>query len=258
MENDWKPELYLQFKNERIQPSIDLVNRIKINFNPENILDIGCGPGNSGQILVQRWPFSKLTGVDSSSSMIEKAKKDYPNQEWILSDIKDYCPKIKYDIIFSNAALQWISDHSELLKKMFAMLSDRGLIAVQVPLFYDMHAGKAIKNTGKDMRWKSLTQNVEDHFTMHDCSFYYNEIASLFNFVEIWQTNYFHIMDSHLSILQMLRSTGLKPYMERLETDEDRENFEQTVLLSIKKDYPPQANGKVLFPFNRLFFIGYK
>ncbi len=256
--NDWSPELYLQFKNERTQPSVDLVNRIKINFNPENILDIGCGPGNSSQILIHRWPSSKLTGIDSSASMIEKAKLDYPAQEWILSDIKNYNPKIKFEIVFSNAALQWIPGHVELLKQMSGMLSRRGLIAVQVPQFWDMPAGRAIKETAKNIQWKALTGNVDDLFILHDYSFYYNEISALFNSIEIWQTYYFHLMDSHSSILQMLRSTGLKPYLERLKTDEDRKKFEEEVLIKIKNAYPLQRNGKVLFPFNRLFFIGYK
>ena len=81
--NDWNPNLYLKFRSERTQPSIDLVNRIELDYEPEHIIDIGCGPGNSSQILVQRWAQSDLTGLDSSANMIEKAKSDYPDQNWI-------------------------------------------------------------------------------------------------------------------------------------------------------------------------------
>ena len=80
--NEWNPEKYLQFKSERTQPAIDLVSRINIS-NPRSIIDIGCGPGNSTQILVNRWPDSEVVGLDNSTTMIEKARNDYPEQKWI-------------------------------------------------------------------------------------------------------------------------------------------------------------------------------
>ena len=116
MKKDWNPELYLKFDKERTQPSIDLVKRI--NFDkPERILDIGCGPGNSTQILVLRWPDSEIIGIDNSPAMIEKARKDYPKQEWRILDAgTDEITGI-FDIVFSNATIQWIPDHIKLLNK---------------------------------------------------------------------------------------------------------------------------------------------
>jgi trans-aconitate 2-methyltransferase len=105
--NDWNPDLYMQFTSERTQPSIDLISKIK-PVKPKSIFDIGCGPGNSTQVLVNRWPKARISGLDSSSSMIKKAEQDYPNQEWIVADALTYNPKIKYDIVFSNAVIQWI------------------------------------------------------------------------------------------------------------------------------------------------------
>jgi trans-aconitate 2-methyltransferase len=254
---DWNPDWYMQFSSERTQPSIDLTSRIN-QIEPESIIDIGCGPGNSTQVLANRWPKSKITGLDSSTAMIRKAKQDYPDQEWIVADALTYKPEIKYDIIFSNAAIQWIPDHEKLLTKFYEILTDNGIIAFQIPLFWDMPLGKIINNTAKDDRWKTKTESVSNLFTIHDYSFYYDQLSKLFNSIEIWETSYMHILNSHAAILEMMRSTGLKPYLERLDNDSEKRKFEQEVLKEIQSAYPIQKDGKVILPFKRLFFIGYK
>ncbi len=254
---DWNPELYLKFGKERIQPSIDLVSRIEFD-NPASIIDIGCGPGNSTQILYQRWPNSKILGTDNSAAMILKAKQDYPNQEWQLADAeKDVIPG-KYDIVFSNALIQWIPDHNQLLKRFADLLNDRGVLAIQVPLFLDMPISKSITRISKNKKWSDLTGSANNLFTIHNSSEYYDMLYEFFTSVELWETHYMHIMDSQYSILEMIRSTGLKPYLERLKSESDKKDFENLVLEDIKKDYPEQKDGKVLFPFKRLFIVARK
>jgi trans-aconitate 2-methyltransferase len=254
---DWNPELYLKFDKERTQPSIDLVSRIDF-INPRKIIDIGCGPGNSTQILLQRWPDSQITGIDNSPAMIEKAKKDFPNQEWRIVDAGNDEIKEKFDIAFSNATIQWIPNHADLLKRFYKLLSDRGQIAIQLPLFFDMNIGKSIESIARDNRWSSKTRVVRELFTIHDYSFYYDNLSELYHSIDIWVSDYVHILDSHVSILEMIRGAGLRPYLDRLETDIDKKDFEETVLKEIVKDYPLQKDGKVLFPFKRLFFIAKK
>jgi trans-aconitate 2-methyltransferase len=254
---DWNPDLYLKFDKERIQPSIDLVSRIDIE-KPSKIIDIGCGPGNSTQILVQRWPGSTIIGVDNSPAMIEKAKKDYPMQEWRILDAGTDEINEKFDLVFSNATIQWIPNHALLLKKFHKMLTENGSIATQIPQFWDMPIGEAIAIVGANSRWVSVTKGVTDLFTIHDRYFYYDQLSELFANIDIWQSDYIHIMDSHLAILEMVRSTGLRPFIDRLKTDIDKKDFEELVLKEIVKDYPLQKNGKVLFPFKRLFFIAKK
>jgi trans-aconitate 2-methyltransferase len=254
---DWNPNLYLKYDKERIQPSIDLVSRINID-KPFRIIDIGCGPGNSTQVLVQRWPDSEIIGIDNSPAMIEKAKKDYPNQDWQILDAGTNEIAGKFDIVFSNATIQWIPDHANLLKKFHNILSENGILAVQVPLFWDMPLGKSIACIAEGSRWKSETHGVTSLFTIHDSSYYYDQLSSLFNSIDIWGTDYIHILDSQLSILEMIRSTGLRPFLDRLESENDKNDFEKIVLEEIKKDYPLQKDGKVLFPFKRLFFTAKK
>jgi len=255
--NDWNPQLYLKYKDERTQPSIDLVKRIKIDA-PGKIIDIGCGSGNSTQILCRRWPESRVTGLDNSPAMIDKAKSDFPDQEWILSDTSCIDSKNKYDIVFSNAAIQWIPDHEELVTRLFSSVENNGALAVQVPVFTDMPLGKSINKIADKPEWIRYTAGCNELFTYHDYGFYYDILAEQSSLLDIWITHYIHILDSQESILEWIRSTGLKPYLERLENNELKNKFAEEILSEIKKDYPLQKNGKVLFPFKRLFFIAYK
>ena len=255
---DWNPDHYLKFRNERTQPSIDLVNRIRIDFTPEYIIDIGCGPGNSSQVLVNRWPGSRLVGIDNSESMIAKARSDYPANEWILADASSYHSDQKFDLVFSNAAIQWMPGHQSLLKNFSELLSNRGVLAIQIPLFWDMPVGKAIKAVSSETHWQKLTEGVEKLFAIHDPSFYYDIMAGLFPVVDMWETSYMHVLESHQAILDMIRSTGLRPYYESIGNEKEIAEFEQEVFIDMQVDYPLQQNGKVLFPFERLFFIGYR
>ncbi len=254
---DWNPTQYLQFNRERLQPSVDLVFHIDLK-DPKRILDIGCGPGNSTQVLLHRWSTAEITGIDNSPAMIEKARNDYPDQRWVLMDaLKDKIPGT-YDIVFSNATIQWIPGHDLLVKKFFDIINNRGVLAIQIPMFMEMPVAKAITRTAAEKRWYSQTRGLEELFTIHDHSYYYDQLIGYAARIEMWETDYLHIMDSHLSILDMIRSTGLKPYLDRLDSDNDRRDFEEYFLAELRKDYPLQKDGRVLFPFKRLFFIAYR
>ncbi len=254
--NDWNPNKYLQFKSERTQPSIDLISKIQ-KSDPKSIIDIGCGPGNSTQILVNRWPKAEITGLDNSEEMIKTARQDYPNQEWIVNDFSTHEFNRKFDVVFSNAAIQWMPNHSELLKKFRSLLTKRGVVAVQIPQFWDMPLGKIIDNTAKDDRWRIKTESIANIFTIHNYSFYYDVLSQIFSSVEMWETDYLHVLNSHSSIVEMMRSTGLKPYYESLNNDSDISEFEGVVLKEIIIAYPEQSNGKVILPFKRLFFTAH-
>ncbi len=251
---DWDPGLYLKFGRERIQPSIDLVSRIDYD-RPSKIIDIGCGPGNSTRVLFSRWPGAKITGADNSPAMIEKARMDYPDQTWILFDAGNDEMDEQFDIVFSNAAIQWIPDHENLLGRFASFLETDGVLAVQVPLFWDMPVGKSLLKIADNPRWRTATAKVKDSFTIHDPHTYFDLLSRHFRTIDMWMTDYMHVMESHQSILEMIRSTGLKPYHERLSDTSLRQDFETEVLESITEEYPPQLNGEVLFPFRRLFFV---
>ncbi len=142
---DWNSEQYLKFKNERTQPAMDLVNRINID-SPKKIIDIGCGPGNSTQILAQRFHNAYIVGVDNSLNMIETARRDYPNLDFKTCDASKDLSTLdnNFDIVFSNACIQWIPDHSQLLENMMGLLKPGGILAVQTPMNYNEPIHKII------------------------------------------------------------------------------------------------------------------
>lgn len=255
--SDWNPSLYMQFKSERTQPSIDLVSKINCPA-PNKIIDIGCGPGNSTQVLANRWPDAHIVGIDNSASMIKKAEADYPTQDWVIANAAEYQSEIKYDLVFSNAVIQWIPDHEKLLIVLSELLSDKGVLAIQMPQFWDMPLGSIIRSVAASDRWQPIMKTVSDIFVMHSYGFYYDHLSTLFQSVEMWQTDFMHILNDHESIMEMMRGTGLRPYHEKLRTDAEKTEFEADVLKELVQGYPAQNDGQVILPFKRLFFIAYK
>ncbi len=256
--NDWNPANYLKFKNERNLPSIDLVKRIDASMVCADILDIGCGPGNSSSLLLERWPGCRLTGIDNSPKMIERASNDYPGQEWIVSGAHEFEPRKKFDLAFSNAAFQWIPDHPSLIKKYSGLINEKGALAVQLPQFYDMPVGRSLEKLSSSLKWPSLAGGCEGLFTTLEPGTYYDILSLYFRRIEIWNTDYIHIFDTHMSIFEMIQSTALRRYLGRLKSETEKTEFEAAVIEVIKKDYPARKDGRVLFPFMRFFFIGYK
>jgi trans-aconitate 2-methyltransferase len=254
---DWNPQQYLKYKNARTQPSIDLVSRIDLTA-PATIIDIGCGPGNSTQVLANRWPEAVVVGFDSSPSMIEKARSDHPDRQWLLGDAAKLTEENRYDLVFSNAALQWIPDHETLIPALLRLARKNGAVAVQAPRFNRMPIRDAIATVAGRESWKKHTEGVDSLFTYHDASFYYDRLAGVAARIDLWETTYVHVLESHRALIEFCRGAGMKPFLDALPTDSDRARFEDEVLEEAKKVYPQQVDGKVLFPFRRLFFVAYK
>ncbi|MBN1687021.1 MAG: methyltransferase domain-containing protein [Spirochaetales bacterium] len=256
MSTQWNPDLYLRFQQERTQPSIDLVSRIELDA-PRAVVDVGCGPGNSTQVLAKRWPASELTGVDSSEEMTAKARRDYPDRRWIHADVRDLPCEPRYDLVYSNATLQWIPDHETLIPHLFGMVRGPGALAVQIPLQEEMPVRQAIRAVAARARWMGLMAGIS-RLVVGSAGFYYDLLSPVARSVVIWQTAYIHEMDSHASIVTMLESTALRPYLARIDGEPERHEFLQEVTEEVSTTYPVQTNGHVLFPFHRLFFIAYR
>lgn len=255
--SDWNPQNYLKFKKERTQPSIDLLNRITFD-SPKNIIDIGCGPGNSTAVLKERYPNANIIGADFSPNMIEKAKKDYPNIDFILFDATKDFEKLteKFDIVFSNACIQWVPNHNVLLKNMMSVLNPGGVLAVQEPNQSEMPVNHIVGNIVKSDKWKNKFCNKRNFYNLTEEE-YFNLLSDISSDFSMWKTVYFHRLPSQESIVEWYRSTGLRPYLEELD-DADKNEFEQDVLEKLKEEYPTQKNGEVIFRFSRLFFTAIK
>ncbi len=251
---EWDPHLYLQFGSERTQPSIDLVSRVPL-ANPGRVIDLGCGPGNSTRILRDRWPSAKIAGLDGSGAMITQAQESTPDLEWFLCDIDDWQPAHEYDLIFSNAALQWLPRHGELFARLAGYLPPSGVLAVQLPYHYDSPLHQVVEEVSRDSAWSDRMDSARGVLTHHPSGFYYDVLQPLCSSVQIWETEYLHNMESPAAILDWIRGTGLRPFLESLQSDDERAEFERQVLDGYTKAFPKQKDGRVLFPFRRQFFV---
>ena len=254
---DWNPEEYLKFKNERTQPAFDLVSRIKIE-KANSIIDIGCGPGNSARILHQRWPSSEIVGIDSSEEMIRKAREDYPRQKWLIADAASFESNLSYDIVFSNAALQWIPNHENLIPNLFRFVRHKGALAVQIPANNESPLHKALISVALSDHWYRYTEGCDKLLNYQSSDYYYDLLTPLASEIELWETIYYHILPSHLELIEWYRSTGMRPFLDRLPDEDSRIKFEHDVLEGCKDNYKIQNSGKILYPFKRIFFIAYR
>lgn len=253
----WNPGQYLKFKNERTQPSIDLISKIKMD-NANSIIDIGCGPGNSTQALYQRWPTAEIVGLDNSEEMIKKARKDYPKQKWVLANASRFESDRTYDLVFSSAVLQWISNHERLLLRLINLLNDKGALAVQVPANNESPLHKALLSVSSRQMWHQFTTGCEQLLNYRSSAYYYDLLSPVVSEIDLWETTYYHVLASHEGLIEWYRSTGMRPFLERLPDDVSRTRFEKDVLEECRNDYPMQKDGKILYPFKRIFFIAYK
>jgi len=248
----WNPNLYLKFGGERTQPSIDLAARIRLD-NPGRVIDLGCGPGNSTQVLRARFPHASIEGLDNSEEMIAAARRECPELSWCVGDIGDWNPDKPYDLVFSNAALQWVPDHAKLIPRL---LQAGRVLAVQIPAHHASPVHQEILTVSRDPRWNDRLEAARRRLTRHPPEFYYDLLAPRTGRVELWETEYIHILDSPAAILEWFRGTGLRPFLANL-NDQERTDFEAGLLPRYEAAYPRRPDGKVLFPFRRLFFIAY-
>jgi len=254
---DWNPNLYLKFEKERTQPAKDLISRIEKD-GPVRIIDIGCGPGNSTRELKKKWPKAEIIGIDNSPNMIKMAKENLPELEWIVADAGANLSHLgKFDIVFSNAAIQWIPNHEKLIPNLFYMLNENGILAMQIPNVTDMSINKAVNTARKDNKWDIYLNSVTDKMFYDSPQGYYDILCRLSSEIYLWETHYYHVMEGHQSIIDWYRSTGMKPYRDKLPNEELRHEFENDVLRIVEKEYNFQKNGTVLFPFRRMFFVAY-
>lgn len=252
----WNAEMYNYYDKERIQPSIDLVNRIRDNcFN--RILDVGCGTGMSTASLLARWGNAEIIGVDLSAQMLEKAKLTLPTVLFEQRDCRESLDDMgNFDLVFSNAFLQWLPNQEAFIHNSFEMLNEKGVFAAQIPLFEEMPANECIL-VAESVLNDSFSHNDLDNFALHSASEYYDMLAKVTNKIIMWSTDYYHEMNDHHEILEFLKGAALRPYFDLL-TEKEQEVFMAEVQKNIEKAYPLQQNGKVLFPFKRLFLIGEK
>ena len=254
---NWNPVDYLAFGDERTRAASDLVNRIDL-ADPGVIVDLGCGPGNSTQVLRRRWPRSRVQGVDQSIEMIESARRQYPGQDWTVADISNWRPAEPTHLLYANAALQWLPNHEALMPRLFTFIAPNGALAFQIPSSTFAKVRTLIHAISEFPRWTNRMDDARRALTMNPPQSYYDALVTESTKLDIWETEYYHIMESHQAIIDWISSTGLRPFLSALEHDDERNAFVAQLREDVIKAYPQQVDKKVLFPFRRTFVIAYR
>ena len=244
--SDWNPGQYLKFESERNKAILDLLGRVGLPC-PARAIDIGCGPGNSTEFLCRRWPGAEIIGLDSSKAMLEAAAKRLPGLQWIECDAAGNLSRLgKFDLVFSNAALQWMPDHERVVPAWFAMLKPGGVLAVQVP-----------HNHESPLHLALLAYTESEPQVYRPAGYYYDILSRLTGNFEIWAIDYHHVLDSHEDMIEWYKGTAFRPHLARLNV-QGQEKFLADMLSRARELYPLQADGKILFAFKRLFFVANK
>jgi len=252
----WDPDLYLKFSGERTKPALDLAEGIPL-ASAADAVDVGCGPGNSTEVLAARFPEARLLGVDSSPAMIEQASRRCPGAEFALCDAREL-PSLgrQFDVVYSNACLQWIPGHRELIPTLFSCVREGGALAVQMPMNDDEPLYRIIAETVRDPKW-GVEAAGDGTFSVLTPDGYVELLCGLADDFSVWQTVYYHRLGSHEELVEWATGTRLRPYLEAL-TPERGGAMLAEILEKARRAYPVYPDGRVLLKFNRLFFVAIK
>lgn len=252
----WNPSQYLQFEDERLRPALDLIARLP-GGSPGLVVDLGCGAGNALPALAARYPEARVLGVDGSAAMLAKAAgKGFATRQ---ADIAAWQPDEAPDVIFSNAALHWLDGHEALFPRLLSLLAPGGVLAVQMPA---MHAAPlralqpVVAATGP---WAERLAGIGSARAILEPSGYYDLLRPLVPGLELWVTEYIHVLRGERPVVEWAMGTSLLPFLDALaEAPELRAGFLDAYAAALAPHYPRQADGAVLLPFRRQFILARK
>jgi trans-aconitate 2-methyltransferase len=252
----WDPAQYARYADERGRPFLDLIARIG-HEAPRRVVDIGCGPGTLTRLLALRWPEAMVEGVDSSPEMIERAAEVATERlSFTITDAAEWQVPGDCDVIVSNATLQWVPRHEELIRRWATALPPGGWLAIQVPGNFDAPSHALMREQAESPRWRAQVGGVLRH---HDAVSTPTEYASLLLdaglSVDVWETTYVHLLSGPDPVLEWVRGTGLRPVLAVLDADDVAE-FEVQYAAALRTAYPAGPHGTLL-PYRRIFAVAY-
>ncbi len=250
----WDPDTYALYRRYRERPALDLLTAIPGDLNPREIWDLGCGLGEQAALLAARHPKARVRGMDSSPEMLARAKALPTSVTWVSGDISRFAPDVPADLIFSNAALQWVDDHANLIPHLARSLAPGGVLAVQMPVVDGLGWRASLAQIAAEGPWAARFSGVEGVRHAHTAEDYYGWLAPLCPDVDIWTTTYLHALHGQDPIVDWTLGTTLRPYLDVL-PDDEKSVFLDAWRKRLARDYPRRPDGVTLFPFQRLFIV---
>jgi trans-aconitate 2-methyltransferase len=252
----WDPVRYGVYADERSRPFLDLVARIEAH-DVRSVVDLGCGPGVLTLLLAERWPAAEVTGVDSSPEMVATAAAlDAPagRVTFLEGDLRSWRPAEPVEVLVSNAALQWVPEHLDLLEDLVARVTPGGWLAFQVPGNFGEPSHALMRELRDSPRWgERLAHLRAGQPVSHDPSVYLERLIALGCTADVWETTYLHVLQGPDPVLEWVSGTGLRPILGALDDDE-REEFLAAYGPALRAAYPARPYGTVL-PFRRIFAV---
>lgn len=251
---EWSARQYGRFEAERTRPAADLLARVATE-GVARAVDLGCGPGNSTELLVARFPHARVLGVDLSEDMLAAARARLPGVEFRRADIAGWREETPADVIFANASLQWVPEHETLFPALFAGVAPGGTLAVQMPDNLDEPTHRLMREIAADGPWAERMAGVAaERAERHGADWYYGLLAGQgARTIDIWRTTYFHPLGGAGAVVEWLKGTGLRPFLARLRPEET-DPFLERYRAAVAEAYPARG-GVVLLPFPRLFIV---
>ena len=249
----WNPEQYLKFAAPRFRPAMDLLAHITLTA-PRTVFDLGCGAGNVTRMIAERWPDAAVTGIDDSAEMLKKAGQEMPGVKWVQQSLAGWQPSAPADVIYSNAALHWLPEHEKLFPALISYLAPGGVLAVQMPRNFSAPSHTLITDTMLSERWRTKFEGLKMRTPATGPEWYYNLLTPLAKTLDIWETEYLQVLEGRDPVKEYTKGTWLRQFLDAL-PESDRDAFEEDYAARTRIAYPPQADGKTLFPFRRLFIV---
>ena len=252
----WDPAVYHRYGSERSRPFFDLVARIGAR-EPPAVTDLGCGPGELTATLAGRWPSAVVTGVDSSPEMIAKARALDTPVRFQVGDVRDWTPGPDVDVLVTNATLQWVPEHRELLTRWAAELPAGAWLAMQVPGNFDAPSHRALREVARSAPFAHAVGDVVREAPVDDAAGYAALLTAAGARVDAWETTYVHLLDAGDGdghpVLRWMEGTALRPVRAAL--DEDAwQAFRAALGERLAAAYPVRG-ALVPFPFHRVFMV---
>jgi trans-aconitate 2-methyltransferase len=251
----WDPGQYLRYADERARPFFDLLSRVQA-ADPRYVADLGCGPGNLTAVLADRWPGAEVVGVDNSPEMISAAQAQAGQRQsprFALADLRDWKPERPVDVLVSNAVLQWVPGHLDVVRQWPGLLAPGGWLAFQLPGNFDQPTHAILLDLVTSDRWAPLLTGVSLNRQAADPVGYLDALAGAGCSVDAWESTYLHVLHGEDPVVQWYRGTGLRPVLAALEPGQ-AEQFLTDYSKRIAAAYPAASYGTVL-PFRRVFVV---